>query len=47
MKKVFVFALIFALALPLYCQASQESTLFGQDAPDTEEKDAGIEKKPA
>ncbi len=44
MKKVFVFAIIFALALPLYCQASQESIPFGQEAPDAAEKDAGTEK---
>lgn len=44
MKKVFVFALFFALALPLYCQASQESTPVGQEAPDAAEKDAGTEK---
>ena len=44
MKKVFVFALFFALALPLYCQASQESTPFGQETPDVEEKDGGREK---
>ena len=33
MKKVFVFALFFALALPLYCQTGQESTPFGQETP--------------
>lgn len=44
MKKVFVFALFFALALPLYCQASQESTPVGQETLDAAEKDAGTEK---
>ena len=44
MKKVFVFAPFFALDLPLYCQASQESVPVSEEAPDAEEKDAGTEK---
>ena len=44
MKKVFIFALLFALALPLYCQNSQESAQDGQETPATEEKDADAEK---